>query len=286
LRKLLFFGTGAAIIGILLLLVAFFESYLIVSTLQKQFGESAINTSLLLEDATLEAVFLGIMAAIGYALISKGLDGIRREQLLEAEGTAEVTYGRGQIQPRQDKSRYVARSLSDNAPAPPIKREQASDLHQGIKQPTAQPNVTGQKTNTQSRAAAVQVTETKEQKPAWEPAPQLSPIRQYPVVEKQASVSTPSIQESAEANHGPMPAFSTTGQAVVPDISAPQANPTNLGESTEAITYGADSTLEPASPELNESQAAETGEGDSMVAQQKRRRGRPRGSKNVTDEST
>jgi len=88
LRRLLVFGTGAAVIGILLTIVAFYEAYLIVSSLQSELG-TVTNQTLLLEDATLEAVFLGVMVALGYGLISKGLDGIRKQELLELEEPAE-----------------------------------------------------------------------------------------------------------------------------------------------------------------------------------------------------
>jgi hypothetical protein len=166
-RKLLFFGTGAAVIGILFLILAFYESYLIVNALQRQLGQSVIDTTRLLEDAVLEAVFLGIMAGIGYALISKGLDGIRREELLEAEGVAQVTFGRQQIPSRQGKSRYVARSLSGRAPIP-VKREQASGLHPGIKQRITQPGTIGAKVNVHVPSRVMPESEVNEEKSAPE----------------------------------------------------------------------------------------------------------------------
>jgi len=88
-RRLVVFGTGAAIVGIVLLVVAFFESYIIVSSLQ---NEIATNTTpsngVFLEDTTLEAVFLGVMAALGYGLIAQGLAGIRKEEYIELQGPA------------------------------------------------------------------------------------------------------------------------------------------------------------------------------------------------------
>lgn len=84
-RRLLAFGTGAAIAGIGLLVVSFIVAYFVVTSLQtdlSNIGGAAAATGPL-EYATLEAVFLGIMAAIGYGLITKGLDGIRREEQLE-----------------------------------------------------------------------------------------------------------------------------------------------------------------------------------------------------------
>ena len=86
-RRLLAFGAGAAIVGIVLLVLAFGVSYYIVSDLEKtlsaNLSSGAGTATGPLEYATLEAVFLGIMAALGYGLVTKGLDGIRREEQME-----------------------------------------------------------------------------------------------------------------------------------------------------------------------------------------------------------
>jgi hypothetical protein len=89
-RRLLVFGTGAAVIGILLLVVAFYEAYVIVNDLQSNLSAGTTSPSTnLLTDASLQAVFLGVMAALGYALIAKGLDGIRKQELVDIQkGTA------------------------------------------------------------------------------------------------------------------------------------------------------------------------------------------------------
>lgn len=134
-RRLLVFGTGAAVIGIVLLIVAFYEAYLIVSTLQTNVGQSITNTNLLLEDATLEAVFLGVMAALGYGLVAKGLDGIRRQELLEMEGAAEVTYGRGPLAVGEDQSRYVVKAGGPTQAQ--VAETESADSHPGIKRPAA-----------------------------------------------------------------------------------------------------------------------------------------------------
>jgi hypothetical protein len=186
LRRLLFFGTGAAIIGILFLCIAFYESYLIVSTVQRQLNQSAVDTTRLLEDAALEAIFLGIMAGIGYALISLGLDGIRRQELLEAEGSAEVIFGRAQVPSRKDSPRYVARSLSAKVSSP-AKREQASGLHPGIKQRAAQPNPVSRKTNMQTKPVETSLTEMDQERPSQEyappiPAPEAAEVETEPIV--------------------------------------------------------------------------------------------------------
>ncbi|MGA2666074.1 MAG: hypothetical protein ABSF83_14130, partial [Nitrososphaerales archaeon] len=140
-RRLLAFGTGAAIVGIVLLVVAFFEAYIIVGSLQTQLANNTVsNTNALLEDATLEAVFLGVMAALGYGLVAKGLDGIRRQELLEMEGTAQDRFGRViNRQPNADRPRYVMRAAPDRLnggqrPRPPVQA-----AHPGIKQPEAGP---------------------------------------------------------------------------------------------------------------------------------------------------
>ena len=131
-RRLLVFGTGAAVIGIVLLIVAFYEAYLIVSTLQREVGNQLTNTNLLLEDATLEAVFLGVMAALGYGLVAKGLDGIRRQELLEFEGSAKI-YGREQMQIREDRSQSGTRPTTMAGVGGKGRQDKPGDIHPGIK---------------------------------------------------------------------------------------------------------------------------------------------------------
>lgn len=73
--------------GIVLLIISFAVAYSIVTGLQNTLGgslSSANPSTGPLVYATFEAVFLGVMAALGYGLITKGLDGIRRQELLEA----------------------------------------------------------------------------------------------------------------------------------------------------------------------------------------------------------
>jgi len=117
-RRLLVFGTGAAIIGILLTTIAFYESYLIVSSLQKELGNSITNQTNLLEDATLEAVFLGVMVALGYGLISKGLDGIRKQELLELELPAEEILTNERAILSQNAARQSGREATRKTPPP------------------------------------------------------------------------------------------------------------------------------------------------------------------------
>lgn len=89
-QRLVAFGTGTAIIRIAIILVAFLEACIIMAGLQHEIAtNAAINIGLLLEDTTLEISFLFVMAAIGFGLISLGLSGIRKEELLELEVSAE-----------------------------------------------------------------------------------------------------------------------------------------------------------------------------------------------------
>ena len=85
-RKLLTLGAGAAIVGIILLVIAFAVSYVVVAGLQSDLAASLSGLSastLSLTYATLEAVFLAVMIVLGYGLITKGLDGVRRQEQME-----------------------------------------------------------------------------------------------------------------------------------------------------------------------------------------------------------
>jgi hypothetical protein len=95
LRRLLVFGTGAAVIGTLLLITAFYETYVIVNHLQSSLNTAISATSNnLLEDSSIEAIFLGIMAALGYVLIAQGLEGIRKQELVDMQrGTTRGSVG-------------------------------------------------------------------------------------------------------------------------------------------------------------------------------------------------
>ncbi|MDA4123567.1 MAG: hypothetical protein OK456_10350 [Thaumarchaeota archaeon] len=87
-RRLLSFGAGAAIIGTLLLIAAFYETYVVVNSLQTHLNTAISSTSNnLLEDSSVEAVFLGIMAILGYILIAQGLEGIRKQELVDLQKT-------------------------------------------------------------------------------------------------------------------------------------------------------------------------------------------------------
>jgi hypothetical protein len=285
-RKLLVFGTGAAIIGILLLVFAFYEAYNIVSALQSKIGQSSSDNSLL-EDATLEAIFLGLMAALGYGLISKGLDGIRRQALLEYEGSAENTFGPRNVQVRADNPRYVARSLSRST-STKVKQEKTSGLHPGLKQASAQTAGTvGTTTAT--------VVYGKDEKTASRSASESSPM-----AEQTASASTSIIQESTASGteHGPEQSGSQSSWS---NTSAAQAGGSNSEGSKpgeivwesgappvlqgvevlpEPAAHGAEAALGSTSDQMNESQTPQAGESyEQMNAKPKRGRGRPKGSK-------
>ncbi len=132
-RRLLVFGTGAAVIGIVLLIVAFYEAYLIVSTLQKVVT-TTVNTNALLEDAALEAVFLGVMAALGYGLVAKGLDGIRRQELLEMEGPVRE-YSRERVEMMEGVPQGAGQPLSASGPSAKAKQDKRLEPHPGLKAP-------------------------------------------------------------------------------------------------------------------------------------------------------
>jgi hypothetical protein len=136
LRRLLVFGTGAAVIGILLTIVAFYEAYLIVSSLQTELGNVVTNQTLLLEDATLEAVFLGVMVALGYGLISKGLDGIRKQELLELEEPAEELAAREVGSIGMVVTQLPSRPMTKKAVVTTSKSEQGSSTQGAFKSST------------------------------------------------------------------------------------------------------------------------------------------------------
>ena len=294
-RRLLVFGTGAAVIGIVLLIVAFYEAYLIVSTLQREVGNQVTNTNLLLEDATLEAVFLGVMAALGYGLVAKGLDGIRRQELLEMESTAEVTYGRGQIGGNQIGLRVIERS---DAVPPPSK----PDLHPGIKSAGA-----AAAPQTSSRASARPVQEfpaasDKKLAPVWgAPSTRLqeptgvadSGINPSDVSdgsateggpsEKPSSVVQSEAQEGLPVNPATQPSDDgpqnvRTGEVIweggaPPDLAGLEAVPGPTGQSPDVSTGQEPSASIGSSPEPS------TDPVTGLPAAPKRRRGRPKGSK-------
>jgi hypothetical protein len=112
LRKLLVFGTGAAIIGMILLVTAFYETYLIVVSLESQITSGAASTSTnILETSSLEAIFLGIMALLGYVLIGQGLDGLKKQELVDVEGNI------GRLSAPQQRSRLGSTKVQGDRPA-------------------------------------------------------------------------------------------------------------------------------------------------------------------------
>lgn len=298
-RRLLVFGTGAAVIGIVLLIVAFYEAYLIVSTLQREVGNQLTNTNVLLEDATLEAVFLGVMAALGYGLVAKGLDGIRRQELLEMEGPA-LEYGREQVKIREDRSQ-AGRPPSPGGAGFRVRQEQTKSLHPGIKSPADK-----------SVPYDVPVMpapwspspETREEEYAAQPAPEPSLVEERPPVEPQVQSPTSSITEPVSASpEATIPESSTTGQSTVPEGSTGQSSEWHPEEpkqgevvwETEApprlagvevlpepATHGAAAALNVPYDQPNEAQVQQTAQVDTPTgAPVKRRRGRPKGSKSA-----
>jgi hypothetical protein len=300
LRRLLLFGTGAAVIGIVLLIVAFFEAYIIVSSLQKEVGLNAGNTNLLLEDATLEAVFLGVMAALGYGLVAKGLDGIRREELMEMEGAADRTYGRGQLQGAQGARRIVETS---NPP-----RAQPEPSHPGIKtspppaapapvRPVAPPKpaeeslVGGFPTAEDKKLAPVWgAPSTRLQEPAYTPDSVAKVQEAYTDSETyDANPGSPSTQTQAAGSQGvtettvsqPSP-VTTTEEPVAP--TATETNVPQVSETPQAMAEPTGQAYE-TSGSMQQTEASDTsqpGQIDPITGlpiKPKRGRGRPKGSK-------
>jgi hypothetical protein len=297
LRRLLVFGTGAAVIGIVLLIVAFYEAYLIVSTLQREVGNQLTNTNLLLEDATLEAVFLGVMAALGYGLVAKGLDGIRRQELLEMEGPATV-YGREQVQIREGRTQYGPRSGPPVGFSTKVEQEKPRDMHPGIK---ARDDKSVPYEVPVMPAPWSPEPETREEVDTSPAAP--APTFVEPVEVVQDAVPSSSAPTPSDTSTLTVPESSTSGQSTVPEGSSGQSAewhpeaakqgevvwegqaPPVLG-GVEVLpapeSHGAAAALEPQpsqpgwTPEQQPVQA-----GTEPLVPPKRRRGRPKGSKSA-----
>ena len=133
-RRLLVFGTGAAVIGTLLLITAFYETYLIVNGLQSHLNTAITQTSNnLLEASSIEAVFLGIMAALGYVLIAQGLEGIRKQELVDMQrGTSRLSQPaqRARLPTTEAEGERPRGWLSALSPKGGVAQEQASPAEQ------------------------------------------------------------------------------------------------------------------------------------------------------------
>jgi hypothetical protein len=269
LRRLLVFGTGAAVIGILLTVVAFYEAYLIVGSLQKELASSINNQTLLLEDATLEAVFLGVMVALGYGLISKGLDGIRKQELLELEIPAEemlALEGKVSSTPRE-AFRAIPRK--------------AAPTERVVKSAYVSSTST---TTVQDRPATLSASETAsppvadQQKSTWQP-----PIWHQPV-EPEALSETPepqmidAPQYSPESGKQPM-----SGEVAWEGGSLPPQG-TEVAPQLTAGGTQIPSADAPVASSMPSDSIVQAGQADA-VAPPKRKRGRPKGSKKSTKET-
>ncbi len=257
-RRLLAFGTGAAVIGLFLLLVAFFESYIIVSQLQSELAnQTAGNVNVVLEDATLEAVFLGVMVALGYGLISQGLSGIRKQEMLELERSEED---------EMVKARVMAKITRERA----AEKERAA----GIRHLVTSQGIGGRDTTKSATPA-----------PPSEPLPPAgSPIAagasqapgQSSTASSPAQVETPpEIRDQPEPS--PAPAVSDVSPSGVPEVVWEGGPPSKL-EGVEVLPEPPDHGVY-STPEL----PATVSEGAEPQAEPpappKRGRGRPRGSK-------
>jgi len=232
LRRLLAFGTGAAIVGIVLLVVAFYEAYLIVGSLQNQLAANTVtDTNALLEAATLEAVFLGVMAAVGYGLIAKGLDGIRRQELLEMEGPAQDDFGRAvNRRPNSDRPRYVLRAAPDKVRVAQRPQPQYQATHPGIKQSEGNPPEPAVRTAPVA-ASAVKLS-----------APVISPPPSVPAAA--VAVAPPASPPVAQCKVPPPPpdaaqpviVLPPPAQVETPPVVAAKTGPSEIPESTTQTT--------------------------------------------------
>ena len=286
-RRLLVFGTGAAVIGILLTVVAFYEAYLIVSSLQKDLS-TITNQTVVLEDATLEAVFLGVMVALGYGLISKGLDGIRKQEMLELELPAESFLAEEGNEAKQNIARRNIRQQARRAPVQVVKQVDGpsstmiqdaplpqrvqqvqpapvSNRGRSVWQPTREPEV-------QSEPPMAATTASPQQLDVSEPVQAIpEPAMQVPQYMPEAAKTDDSKSDEIVWEGGAPPALE--GVEVLPEPSEASQQPAAFDSST-ATSQQADVTPEQVQP---------GGQEGSMppVDAPKRKRGRPKGSKSA-----
>jgi hypothetical protein len=292
LRRLLVFGTGAAVIGIILTVVAFYESYLIVSSLQRDLG-AATNQTVLLEESTLEAVFLGVMVALGYGLISKGLDGIRRQEMLELELPVEEMLRRDSNDARRNKSksnipqpkqraRVQVVKQTDGASstviqdAPVEQREQRVPSTpppaqpRSVWQPSREPEVQSEPPMTATTASPQQLDTSEPIQASPEPVSE-SPAMEVPQCTPEAVKTDESNSEEMGWEGGPPPALE--GVEVPPEPSVYGAQPAAFDSST-STSQQTDSTSEQVQVNAQEASII-------PVVAPKRKRGRPKGSKSA-----
>jgi hypothetical protein len=311
LRRLLYFGTGAAIIGILLLLAAFYASYAIVANLQNELANNT-NVNLVLEDATLEAIFLGVMASIGYILVNQGLSGIRREEMLDIEGSVEEA-----VAARQERIRVkgVSRPIRSTRGPPESAKMEPSPQNGGDEDMPAPVVVAAASPSPQtptvaSSTAQSQVMASKAAEPtgfSWTTTPVEAP---KPVAEEPPqAVYVPPAPAPIAATPAPEPPAQPAvieaasspeiaGKAEMPAVQSPPVEAPAPATAPAAVVWeggpppkleGVDILPEP--PEHGVLQvekpdvaADETPTPDFAPAPPKRGRGRPKGSRNKKPE--
>jgi hypothetical protein len=295
LRRLLAFGTGAAVIGLFLLLVAFFESYIIVGQLQNELAnQTSANVNVILEDATLEAVFLGVMVALGYGLISQGLGGIRRQEMLELEKSeedemvkarvmAKITRERAAEKERAAGIRHVVTSqgmetkprAEATAPETPVPPEASV--------PVPIPPVWSPQVPAEAPEPIVAGTPQSLSQVTWEPSstvpetPKSSPAQPVPAEQPPDQKSAP-LEPAPASQSAPLP---TPGPAAAP---APEAPEVVWEGGAPAKLEGVEVLPEPPehgvySAASRPSVAPEPEQPAEAPAPPKRGRGRPKGSK-------
>jgi hypothetical protein len=240
-----------------LLLIAFLESYIIVAGLQNQIAtNSTTNNGVFLEDTTLGAIFLGVMASIGFVLISQGLSGIRREEMIELQGPARRVVNRDEARERE-----AASANGIVAPAQPPPREEAKPVEtRNAYIPPSIPSVRADEEPSTVRSAAP------------------IPIPPRPDSYTSGSYSRPSGTTYAQSTATQVPVASAPPRGTGPPVLWEGGAPPKL-EGVEILPeppeHDARVQETPAPPVHSQS-----------GFQVKRRRGRPKGSKNKPENGT
>lgn len=276
LRRLLAFGAGAAVIGLFLLLVAFFESYIIVSQLQGELAnQTAGNVNIILEDATLEAVFLGVMVALGYGLISQGLSGIRKQEMLELEKSEEDEMVRARVMAKIARERAAEKERA--AGIRHLVTSQGIEAQDAAKSPS--PETPAPSSEPSPPVGSPVAPEAPA--PVAAEAPQMS--WQSSTASSPAQVETPPetrdqptpVEPSPEPS--PAPAASDVSPSGVPEVVWEGGPPSKL-EGVEVLPEPPDHGVYSA-PEPPVTASTETEPPAEPPAPPKRGRGRPKGSK-------
>jgi len=228
-----------------LLLVAFYAAYIVVNNLQTALTE-ILNTpqsaTLPLEYATFQAIFLGVMAGLGYACLTQGLSGIRRQEQLDKEGNWSETVVGLRQQPKAAVARAKAPASrvagavvrprqSATTPISSSAAQQTQATATPVAQVVTQPGPTAPSANSAPAAPVEPNAEIQAEKPVrWEgdePEPverveAIAETKEYEVPDTTSEITPPSADlQSPEA---PSESISAPNQALeqetVPEIRA------------------------------------------------------------------